>query len=1386
MSKVTAPGPGPPAAAGGKEKRSFSKRLFRSGRAGGGGGAGGPAGPGPAAPASPSSARSVGSFMSRVLKTLSTLSHLSSEGAAPDRGGLRSCFPPGPAAAPTPPPCPPPPASPAPPACAAEPVPGVAGLRNHGNTCFMNATLQCLSNTELFAEYLALGQYRAGRPEPSPDPEQPVGRGTQGQGEVTEQLAHLVRALWTLEYTPQHSRDFKSIVSKNALQYRGNSQHDAQEFLLWLLDRVHEDLNHAVKQSGQPPLKPPSETDMMPEGPSFPVCSTFVQELFQAQYRSSLTCPHCQKQSNTFDPFLCISLPIPLPHTRPLYVTVVYQGKCSHCMRIGVAVPLSGTVARLREAVSMETKIPTDQKNNVVIKIIRRKMCQGYFSWTVCGICHQPVSPHRLVIVLTEMYYDGFHRSFCDTDDLETVHESDCIFAFETPEIFRPEGILSQRGIHLNNNLNHLKFGLDHHRLSSCTQAAAKQGKTDLPPTRPGGDKIVLLVCNRACTGQQGKRFGLPFVLHLEKTIAWDLLQKEILEKMKYFLRPTVCIQVCPFSLRVVSVVGITYLLPQEEKPLCHPTVERALKSCGPGGTAHVKLVVEWDKETKDFLFVNTEDEYIPDAESVRLQRERHHQPQTCTLSQCFQLYTKEERLAPDDAWRCPHCKQLQQGSITLSLWTLPDVLIIHLKRFRQEGDRRMKLQNMVKFPLTGLDMTPHVVKRSQSSWSLPSHWSPWRRPYGLGRDPEDYVYDLYAVCNHHGTMQGGHYTAYCKNSVDGLWYCFDDSDVQQLSEDEVCTQTAYILFYQRRTAIPSWSANSSVAGSTSSSLCEHWVSRLPGSKQASVTSAASSRRTSLASLSESVEMTGERSEDDGGFSTRPFVRSVQRQSLSSRSSVTSPLAVNDNCIRPSWSLSAKLQMRSNSPSRFSGDSPIHTSASTLEKIGEAVDDKVSISCFGSLRNLSSSFQEPSDSHGRREHKAVGRAPLAVMEGVFRDESDTHKLNSGVLDTQSKNSAQGDCVPPISDPFDNNNQIAYVDQSDSVDSSPVKEVKPTSHPGSLAKKPESTAKSSPSSKGASEPDRSLRKGRPVLASQESSLSSTSPSSPVPVKVSIKPSRSRSKADSSSRASGRHSSPGPAQPRKESSPRSQDSVSSPSPQRQKSSSSLAYTPSSASAKKAPSPAARGPFPPGKSRTSDRSLSREGSRQSLASDRASVTSSSKPNSPRVSQARVGEGRGDGKHVRSSSMASLRSPNTSMKAGLKRDSKSEDKGLSFFKSALRQKETRRSTDLGKTTLLSKKAGSSSAKLASKNAMDDKAEKGYQPAGSQQPNASAVGKEQLVSKDPASAKHSLLSARKSKSSQLDSGVPSSPGGRQSAEKSSKKLSSSMQTSARPSQKPQ
>ncbi|GBP90841.1 Ubiquitin carboxyl-terminal hydrolase 31 [Eumeta japonica] len=163
-------------------------------------------------------------------------------------------------------------------------TPAATGIKNHGNTCYMNAVLQCLSHTDIIAEYFVLEHYKVDLQKRNKINSKKYGT----KGEVTEQLAALLKALWACRYTPDMSMTFKGAVERHGTQYRGNSQHDAQEFLFWLLDKVHEDLNTATKKKyktikntcGKPDEVVAAETLANHARRN----SSFVQTLFQAQY----------------------------------------------------------------------------------------------------------------------------------------------------------------------------------------------------------------------------------------------------------------------------------------------------------------------------------------------------------------------------------------------------------------------------------------------------------------------------------------------------------------------------------------------------------------------------------------------------------------------------------------------------------------------------------------------------------------------------------------------------------------------------------------------------------------------------------------------------------------------------------------------------------------------------------------------------------------------------------------------------------------------------------------------------------------------------------------------------------------------------------------------
>ena len=172
-------------------------------------------------------------------------------------------------------------------------------------------------------------------------------------------------------------------------------------------------------------------------------------------------------------------------------------------------------------------------------------------------------------------------------------------------------------------------------------------------------------------------------------------------------------------------------------------------------------------------------DERIIRQSQVKKVTEQTRQESSVALEQCLKNNILDvERMSPNSTWFCPNCHRNRQLTKENHILSLPQVLIIHLKRFNMESSSRTKIETFVKYPLE-LNMNKFLSSSSTSS------------PH------KKYMYDLIGVCLHSGSFERGHYTAYTKRS--SRWFSFNDSFVEPISANDVVHRNAYILFYLRR-----------------------------------------------------------------------------------------------------------------------------------------------------------------------------------------------------------------------------------------------------------------------------------------------------------------------------------------------------------------------------------------------------------------------------------------------------------------------------------------------------------------------------------------------------------------------------------------------------------
>jgi len=153
------------------------------------------------------------------------------------------------------------------------------------------------------------------------------------------------------------------------------------------------------------------------------------------------------------------------------------------------------------------------------------------------------------------------------------------------------------------------------------------------------------------------------------------------------------------------------------------------------------------------------------------------------TLDDCLEFnYCSKEFLTNKDQYQCTNCKSYNDAEKVTYIWELPELLIIHFKRFSNEMIGRMcrmrKDGAFVKYPLKSLDMSKYLSKYNKKSA----------------------MYDLYGVVHHHGSLNGGHYTASCRSFINQEWFNFNDSSVSLIHrENDIVSESGYILFYQKR-----------------------------------------------------------------------------------------------------------------------------------------------------------------------------------------------------------------------------------------------------------------------------------------------------------------------------------------------------------------------------------------------------------------------------------------------------------------------------------------------------------------------------------------------------------------------------------------------------------
>ncbi|WBW74995.1 CSN-associated deubiquitinating enzyme Ubp12 [Schizosaccharomyces osmophilus] len=669
---------------------------------------------------------------------------------------------------------------------------GTCGLNNLGNTCYMNSALQCLTHVRELRDFFVSDEWKDQVNESNP-----LGM----SGQVAGAFASLIKSLYSPDHTSFAPRQFKAIIGRFNHSFLGYGQQDSQEFLAFLLDGLHEDLNRIYQKpyTSKPDLYELKEEKIRDTANE---CwrlhklrnDSIIVDLFQGMYRSTLVCPECKTVSITFDPFMDLTLPLPVQQfwshpvvfipcdttRRPITIEVVLENRsatigdlvkyvaskvgCDDYRKIFVTETYRGRFYRFLTSLTKSLLMEISEEDEIYLYELEKPVNEA--SDDIVIPVYHTISPST-----------NSSSSYLDNHD----------FGYPFILQLKNEEVGDAREIEKKLKTKYSQFTtLNTLKDAECLESLHGDMDKDLTSNEDvNHNETKTPLFYTKVFHDRYERIPTGWNMH---STSLSLLTERDVESLQATVEPSTNVDYFDGDEDDSQAVEETAPGSYPDPPKLEETDQKNSNLLVQGDL----LVCEWPETSQDSVFnespsnSETGRSLWSDMERIMSEtKEEGNHPHTITLDDCLNEFEKTEQLGEEDPWYCPTCKDFRRASKEMRIWKSPEILIFHLKRFSSERRFRDKIDELVEFPIESFDLS----NRTES------------QKFNNVDDREKCLYELCAVDNHYGGLGGGHYTSFARNPDDNQFYCYDDSRVSPVKPEETITSAAYLLFYRRKSA---------------------------------------------------------------------------------------------------------------------------------------------------------------------------------------------------------------------------------------------------------------------------------------------------------------------------------------------------------------------------------------------------------------------------------------------------------------------------------------------------------------------------------------------------------------------------------------------------------